>query len=136
MPCEQISFETGGADGIRTHYLLTASQTLSRLSYSPAWFKNITKQLEKLKLQIQAQPLQYRAQTEISQVGQYHIFDRPPCPSSEEKPYPTKVKHAQKYSERVINGSNDSCQEENGFRAVAVNNIAETEVKAVVTISK
>ena len=25
----------GGADGIRTHYLLTASQTLSRLSYSP-----------------------------------------------------------------------------------------------------
>ena len=41
----------GGADGIRTHYLLTASQTLSRLSYSPAWFKNITKQLEKLKLE-------------------------------------------------------------------------------------
>ncbi len=40
----------GGADGIRTHYLLTASQTLSRLSYSPAWFKNITKQLGKLKL--------------------------------------------------------------------------------------
>ena len=32
-----------GADGIRTHYLLTASQTLSRLSYSPSWFKNITK---------------------------------------------------------------------------------------------
>ena len=26
----------GGADGIRTHYLLTASQTLSQLSYSPA----------------------------------------------------------------------------------------------------
>jgi hypothetical protein len=25
----------GGADGIRTHYLLTASQTLSQLSYSP-----------------------------------------------------------------------------------------------------
>ena len=24
-----------GADGIRTHYLLTASQMLSRLSYSP-----------------------------------------------------------------------------------------------------
>ncbi len=46
----------GGADGIRTHYLLTASQTLSRLSYSPAWFKNITKQLGKLKLNVQAQP--------------------------------------------------------------------------------
>ena len=41
---------TGGADGIRTHYLLTASQTLSQLSYSPAWFKNIAKQLGKLKL--------------------------------------------------------------------------------------
>ena len=40
----------GGADGIRTHYLLTASQTLSRLSYSPVRFKNITKQLGKLKL--------------------------------------------------------------------------------------
>jgi hypothetical protein len=40
----------GGADGIRTHYLLTASQTLSQLSYSPAWLKNITKQLGKLKL--------------------------------------------------------------------------------------
>ena len=26
----------GGADGIRTHYLLTASQTLSQLSYSPS----------------------------------------------------------------------------------------------------
>jgi hypothetical protein len=25
----------GGADGVRTHYLLTASQTLSQLSYSP-----------------------------------------------------------------------------------------------------
>ena len=49
--------KTCGADGIRTHYLLTASQTLSRLSYSPAWFKNITKQLGKLKLNIQAQPL-------------------------------------------------------------------------------
>jgi hypothetical protein len=28
-------FGVGGADGIRTHYLLTASQTLSQLSYSP-----------------------------------------------------------------------------------------------------
>jgi len=27
------------------------------LSYSPVWFKNITKQHEKLKLDIQAQPL-------------------------------------------------------------------------------
>jgi len=27
------------------------------LSYSPAWFKNITKQLGKLKLNVQAQPL-------------------------------------------------------------------------------
>ena len=42
----------GGADGIRTHYLLTASQTLSQLSYSPAWLKNITKQLGKLKLRL------------------------------------------------------------------------------------
>jgi hypothetical protein len=25
----------GGADGIRTHYLLNANQTLSQLSYSP-----------------------------------------------------------------------------------------------------
>ena len=33
--CELSSLEDGGADGIRTHYLLTASQTLSRLSYSP-----------------------------------------------------------------------------------------------------
>ena len=57
LPCERISFEIGGADGIRTHYLLTASQTLSRLSYSPAWFKNITKQLGKLKLNVHAQPL-------------------------------------------------------------------------------
>jgi hypothetical protein len=47
----------GGADGIRTHYLLTASQTLSRLSYSPAWFRNIAKQLGKLKLRAHAQPL-------------------------------------------------------------------------------
>jgi hypothetical protein len=55
--CTLFSYKTGGADGIRTHYLLTASQTLSRLSYSPAWFKNITKQLGKLKLNVQAQPL-------------------------------------------------------------------------------
>ena len=48
--CELSGFGIGGADGIRTHYLLTASQTLSRLSYSPTWFKNITKQLGKLKL--------------------------------------------------------------------------------------
>jgi hypothetical protein len=27
--------QKSGADGIRTHYLLTASQTLSQLSYSP-----------------------------------------------------------------------------------------------------
>ena len=36
----------GGADGIRTHYLLTASQTLSQLSYSPtpkSLAKNSTK---------------------------------------------------------------------------------------------
>jgi hypothetical protein len=26
---------TGGADGIRTHYLLNANQALSQLSYSP-----------------------------------------------------------------------------------------------------
>ena len=31
LPIDMI----GGADGIRTHYLLTASQTLSQLSYSP-----------------------------------------------------------------------------------------------------
>ena len=30
-----LEYEVGGADGIRTHYLLTASQTLSQLSYSP-----------------------------------------------------------------------------------------------------
>ena len=51
------NIHSGGADGIRTHYLLTASQTLSRLSYSPVWFKNIAKRLEKHKLKIQAQPL-------------------------------------------------------------------------------
>ena len=37
---------SGGADGIRTHYLLTASQTLSQLSYSPtprSLAKNSTK---------------------------------------------------------------------------------------------
>lgn len=49
-------FLDGGADGIRTHYLLTASQTLSRLSYSPTRFKNITKQLGKHKLRDQARP--------------------------------------------------------------------------------
>ncbi len=54
--CELFSFVIGGADGIRTHYLLTASQTLSRLSYSPTWFKNIAKQPAKLKLD-NAQPL-------------------------------------------------------------------------------
>jgi hypothetical protein len=42
--------KAGGADGIRTHYLLTASQTLSQLSYSPVWFKNIPEQVGKLKL--------------------------------------------------------------------------------------
>ncbi len=41
----------GGAGGIRTPYLLTASQTLSQLSYSPTQFKNIAKQLAKLKLE-------------------------------------------------------------------------------------
>jgi hypothetical protein len=50
-PRELSSYRSGGADGIRTHYLLTASQTLSRLSYSPVWFKNITEQLGKLKLE-------------------------------------------------------------------------------------
>jgi hypothetical protein len=39
----------GGADGIRTHYLLTASQTLSQLSYSPTSFENIAEDLTKLK---------------------------------------------------------------------------------------
>ena len=38
----------GGADGIRTHYLLTASQTLSRLSYSPTP-KSLAKSSPKLK---------------------------------------------------------------------------------------
>ncbi len=38
----------GGADGIRTHYLLTASQTLSQLSYSPT-SKSLAKSLVKLK---------------------------------------------------------------------------------------
>ncbi len=38
----------GGADGIRTHYLLTASQTLSRLSYSPTP-KSLAKSPPKLK---------------------------------------------------------------------------------------
>jgi site-specific DNA recombinase len=38
----------GGADGIRTHYLLTASQTLSRLSYSPTT-KSLAKSSLKLK---------------------------------------------------------------------------------------
>ena len=36
LRCELFSYKIGGADGIRTHYLLTASQTLSQLSYSPA----------------------------------------------------------------------------------------------------
>ena len=40
---------TGGADGIRTHYLLTASQTLSQLSYSPTSFENIAEGVAKLK---------------------------------------------------------------------------------------
>jgi hypothetical protein len=44
-----IETTTGGAGGIRTPYLLTASQTLSQLSYSPTQFKNIAKQLGKLK---------------------------------------------------------------------------------------
>jgi hypothetical protein len=56
LGCELSSFEVGGADGIRTHYLLTASQTLSQLSYSPVRYKNITKQLGKLKLSAHAQP--------------------------------------------------------------------------------
>ncbi len=38
----------GGADGIRTHYLLTASQTLSQLSYSPTP-KSLAKSPVKLK---------------------------------------------------------------------------------------
>ncbi len=38
----------GGADGIRTHYLLTASQTLSQLSYSPTK-RSLAKSLGKLK---------------------------------------------------------------------------------------
>ena len=42
----------GGAGGIRTPYLLTASQTLSQLSYSPTQFENIAKQLGKLKLEV------------------------------------------------------------------------------------
>ena len=44
------AFYHGGADGIRTHYLLTASQTLSRLSYSPTNLKTIAGNLRKLKL--------------------------------------------------------------------------------------
>ena len=47
----------GGAGGIRTLYLLTASQTLSQLSYSPSNLVNIAKEAKKLKLETQAQPL-------------------------------------------------------------------------------
>ncbi len=55
---EVLSIEqSGGADGIRTHYLLTASQTLSRLSYSPNLIQNITNNAGKLKSKAQAQPL-------------------------------------------------------------------------------
>jgi len=96
------------------------------LSYSPVWFKNIAKRLEKHKLKIQAQPLQYGAQTEVPQVGKYHILDRPACPGDKEEPYPAEAKHAQKYGEGIINRSNQRCQEQDSFRPVAVNKIVET----------
>jgi hypothetical protein len=52
-----VTVVDGGADGIRTHYLLTASQTLSRLSYSPNTAVNITKAVGELKLDVYTQPL-------------------------------------------------------------------------------
>jgi len=105
------------------------------LSYSPAWFKNITKQLGKLKLNVHAQPLQDELQTEVTQVSYYHAFDCPPCPGGEEKSYPTEASHAQKYGEGVKERTQYSGHEENGFRTVAFNNIVEAKVKAAVTIS-
>ena len=36
-----LASATGGAGGIRTPYLLTASQTLSQLSYSPPAYSDI-----------------------------------------------------------------------------------------------
>ena len=75
----------GGAGGIRTLYLLTASQTLSQLSYSPASLNNITKDKGKLKLETQAQPLQYRPQSKIAYISQNKILHRPSCPSQKEK---------------------------------------------------
>jgi hypothetical protein len=38
----------GGADGIRTHYLLNANQTLSQLSYSPKRGINYTNKAAQL----------------------------------------------------------------------------------------
>ena len=52
MVSGRVFIANGGAGGIRTPYLLTASQTLSQLSYSPTQFENIAKQLGKLKLEV------------------------------------------------------------------------------------
>lgn len=134
LGCKLFSFGTGGADGIRTHHLLTASQTLSQLSYSPAKIKNITKLAAELKLEVKSQPLEYRAQAEVSQVGQYHILDCPACPGGKEESYPPEAKHAQKYGKGIVDRSDQGCQEEDGFRAVAVNKIVETNKKAAAAV--
>ena len=91
----------GGADGIRTHYLLTASQTLSQLSYSPTRGDNVAERTPKLKSDIQAQPLQDSRETEIPQIRQYHVLDGSPCPGGKEKPHPAKVDHPHEYGEGV-----------------------------------
>ena len=134
VACELSSFGTGGADGIRTHHLLTASQTLSQLSYSPAKTKNITKLPAELKLEVQSQPSQYRAQTKVSQVGQYHILDGPAGPRGKEEPYPPEAKHTQKHGERVVDRGYQGCQEQDGFGAVAVNKIVETHKKTAAAV--
>jgi len=55
------------------------------LSYSPASLNNITKDKGKLKLETQAQPLQYRPQSKIAYISQNKILHRPSCPSQKEK---------------------------------------------------
>ena len=87
-------------------------------------------------LDVHAQPLQDGLQTQVTQVSQYHAFNCPPCPGDEEEFYPTKANHAQKYGEGVKKRTQYSWHEEDGFRTVAANNIAEAKVKAAVTISE
>jgi hypothetical protein len=74
--------------------------------------------------------MQDRTQTIVSQICQYHAFSCSTCPCGEEEPYPAEAERAQKDREGVEERAQHGGHEENGFGAMALNEIGEADIEA------